>query len=386
MTTATIAKRSKTRSGGIHLAESDLAAGLRAVSSAVPTRSHKPILANVLIADGTITATDLELRITAPLPGATGPAILLPYQRLSSIVNSLVGSDEVTLTVDGTVCVVQGGNGTWRLPVEDAKEYPAGDYANAKPIASLPADQFASLMSAVKLATDTDSSRFALGAVLIEYERPDDKDEEYGTLSFVGTDGRRLCAASAQISQDSDSSATLVPRDAVDVLVRLAKGADAVQLETTGRELFASVDKTIVKARLVEGRFPKWRDVEVDHGVKPSLVVAGALAHACEMAAICESEASRGTQFTISEKGLWLSSKSAEFGESSATCDLVEAGHACSVKLDPRFVLGWLRCGSIDPSETISLEAKDADSAVVLRAGGGDGTVPPIRTVIMPLA
>jgi len=375
----TTATRRKTRTGGIQLAASDLAAGLRAVAAAVPARSPKPILSNVLIADGTITATDLELRITAPLPGADGPPVLLPFQRLSSIVNSLVGSDEVTLTVDGSCCVVQGGSGTWRLPVEDAKEFPSGDYANSKAIAKLPADQFVSMMNAVRFATDADSSRFALGAVLVEFRRPKDKDEPYGTLTCVATDGRRLCAASCEIEQDCDDSETLAPRSAIDTLVRLAKGAEAVQLETTGRELVATVDETIVRARLVEGRFPRWRDVESEHAVTPSLVVAGALTHACEMAAICASEASKGTDFTISKEGLFLSSRSAEFGESSATCELVEAGHACTVKLDPRFVLGWLRCGSIDPAETITLMAKDAESSVILRSED-------VRTVIMPLA
>ena len=378
MTTATKTRR-KTQSGGIQLAASDLAAGLRAVGAAVPTRSPKPILANVLISDGTITATDLETRITASLEGAK-EALLLPFRRLSSIVGSLVGSDEVTLTVDGSCCVVQGGSGTWRLPVEDAKEYPPGDYAASRSIARLPADQFVSLMSTVKGATDNDSSRFALGAVLMEFARPTDKEEPYGTLTFIATDGRRLCAASCEIEQDCDDSQTLAPRSAVDTLVRLAKGAQSVQLETTGRELVATVDGTIVRSRLIEGRFPRWRDVEVDHGVTPSLVVAGALAHACEMASICASEASKGTDFTFTKDGLFLSSRSAEYGESSATCDLVEVGHACTVKLDPRFVLGWLRCGSIDPAETITIEAKDGESAVILRAGEG------IRTVIMPLA
>jgi DNA polymerase-3 subunit beta len=362
------------------LAASDLAAGLRAVGPAVPTRTPKPILQNVLIADGTITATDLELRITAPLDVSGGPALLLPYQRLSAIVGSLVGSDKVTLTVDGSCCIVQGGSGTWRLPVEDAMEYPPGDYANAKPIAKLPADQFASLMGAVRFATDNESSRFALGAVLVEFRRGQGKDEEYGTLSFVGTDGRRLCAASCQIENDCDDSDTLVPRSAIDTLVRLSKGAGHVQLETTGRELFATVDQTIVKARLMEGRFPRWRDVEVSHGVAESRVVAGALAHACEMASICASEDSKGTEFTITENGLFLSSRSSQYGESSATCELVEAGYACTVKLDPRFVLQWLECGSIDPAETISLIAKDGESAVILRSGDS------VRTVIMPLA
>ena len=349
------------------------------MAAAVPTRSPKPILSNVLIADGTITATDLETRITAPLEGAK-EAILLPFRRLSSIVGSLVGSDEVTLTVDGSCCVVQGGSGTWRLPVEDAKEYPPGDYAASRSIARLPADQFVSLMSTVKGATDNESSRFALGAVLMEFSRPKDKEEPYGTLTFVGTDGRRLCAASCEVEQDCDDSQTLAPRAAVDTLVRLAKGAQSVQLETTGRELVATVDGTIVRSRLIEGRFPRWRDVEVDHGVTPSLVVAGALSHACEMASICASESSNGTEFVFTKDGLFLSARSSEYGESSATCELVEAGHACTVKLDPRFVLGWLRCGSIDPAETITIEAKDGESAVILRAGEG------IRTVIMPLA
>jgi len=377
--TATITR--KRAKSGIKLAASDLASALRAVADAVPARSQKPMLQNVLIADGTITATDMELRITAPLAGADGPALLLPFLRLSSIVKLLVGTEDVTLTLDGTTCTIKGGNGEWRLPTEDAKEYPPGEYKNSTAIANLPADQFALLMNAVKFATDNESSRFALGGVLIEFERPKDREANYGTLSFVATDGRRMSAASCEIENDCDSSTTLLPRAAADTLVKLSEGAERVQLETTGCELVAAIDDTtIVRAKLLEGRFPPWRNIEIDHGVDSSFVVAGSLAHACEMASICASEASKGTDFTVTKDGLFLSSRSAEFGESSATCELVEAGHACTVKLDPRFVLGWLRCGSIDPAETISITAKDADSAVVLRAGDS------VRTVIMPLA
>lgn len=380
MTATMTRKKARSGSGGMTIATIDLLAGLRAVQPAVQARNPKPILQNVLIANGTITATDMELRITAPLDGADGPPLVLPFLRLSSIVNSLVGTDTVTLTVDGTSCVVQGGNGTWRLPVEDAKEYPLGDYANATPVAKLPADQFSALMGAVKFATDNESSRYALGAVLVEYRRPEDSEEMYGLLSFVASDGRRLCAASCKIENDCNDADLLVPRAAVDTLVRLCKGSQQVQLETTGRELLATVDRTIVRARLVEGRFPKWRDVEVDHGVAPSFVVAGTLEHACEMASICASEASKGVDFTITREGLFMSAKSSEFGESSATCDLFESGHGCTVKLDPKFVLQWLRCGSVDVAETITLSAKDAESAVILKAGDS------VRTVIMPLA
>lgn len=332
------------------------------------------MLQNVLIRDGVITATDLELRITAPLEESRGHTLLLPFARLSQIVGSLVGTDDVTLAIDGTVCTVTGGSGEWKIPVEDAAEFPAAGYTSSDPIARLPSDQFVALVNSVRFATDNESSRFALGAVLIEWQR------ESGTLTFVGTDGRRLCAASAEIDQDTDDCQVLAPRRVVDVLVRLCKATDAIQLERTASELIATVDGVIVQARLVEGRFPAWRDVEPTTDATPSLVVAGALLHAVRQAAICTSEDSKGVTLAITDEGLWLHGQSSSFGESSATCGLVESGHACTVKLDPRFVCEWLECGSIDPAETVCLTATDADSAVVLSASET------IRTVIMPLA
>lgn len=351
----------------------DLRSALSAVSPAVQTRGPKPVLSNVLLHEGTMTATDLEMRIVAPLPGATGPAVLLPHGRLEQIVRSLVGADEVGLTVDGTSCVVEAGNGRWRLPVEDAAEFPAHVDVEAKPIARLPADQFVSLVSLVRPATDNDSSRYALGGVLVEFKG--------GVLSFVATDGRRMAVSSCEIDQACDDSATLVPRSAIDVVLRLAsaQGADAVQLETTGKQLVATVDDAIVFASLVDGKFPRWRDVEVSHGTTPTVVTKGALLHAVRQAAVCTSESSKGVAFAFTAKGLTLSGKSAEYGESFATCDVVEPGHACRATLDPRFIMDWLSGRAIDEAEPIEIEAKDEGSAVVLRNGD-------MRLVVMPMA
>lgn len=378
MATAT-KERKKARSGGTTLSVGDLKRSLAAVAPAVAARVVKPVLANVLLASGTMTATDLELRISAPL-AYDGPALLLPHARLNAIVNALTLSDEVNLTPDGTACIVTSGNGTWRLPVEDANEFPAAGDVDARPIVRLPADQFATLMQSVRFATDNESSRYALGGVLIQYERPADKENPYGMLSFVATDGRRMCVAETQAEpkRDLDSSTTIVPRRAVDTLCRLAGGAKAVQLETTGTELVAEVDGTIVRARLVDGRFPRWKDVDVTREVKPSLVVVGTLLHACRQAAICTSEQSKGVTFTVTAEGLHMTSRSAEAGEASATCDLVESGQACTVMLDPQSVCQWLGCGSFDMAETIELEAMGRHSAVVLRAQDS-------RCIVMPL-
>jgi len=374
MATATKERSSGRKAGqsGATLSAAELRKALHAVAPAVPARGPKPVLTNVLLSDGTLTGTDLELRISTPIDYA-GPAVLLPHARLSQIVGSLPGDAAVTLKADGTSCVVKAGHGTWRLPVEDAAEFPAANEVDAKPIARLPADQFTALTGSVRFATDNESSRYALGGVLVQRSR------ETGVLSFVGTDGRRMCVAECEIDQDTDDATVIVPRRAVDVLCRLAHGADAVQLEATGRELVAEVDGVSVRAALVDGKFPAWQKVEPTRTVKPSLVVVGELLAACRQAAICTSEQSKGVVFTVSPEGLHLTSRSAEAGEASCTCDLVEPGQTCTVSLDPRFVTEWLGCGSFDNAETVELEAADAQSAVVLRTQD-------CRCVVMPLA
>ena len=370
MTTATMTKPRKRAATGISLSTSELRTALSCVAPAVPNRSPKPILQNVLLCDGMLTGTDLEMTIQTPLMWEGDP-IVLPHARLSAIL-ATANADEVTLTPDGTSCTIQAGGGTWRLPTEDAKEYPPRSSlaSEAKSIGRLPASQLRSLLSSVRFATDNESSRFALSAVCVEF-----KD---GELSFVGTDGRRMAVASCDIDQALDDSQTLIPRRAIDVIYRLAIGDEAVQLDATPTEVIATIGETVISARQVEGRYPRWRDVEPtrDH-VRPSLVQVGPLLHACEMAAICASEDSKGTTWAFTPRGLFLTAKSNQFGESSATCEIVEAGNECVVKIDTRFAIEWLK--TLDSAETVEVEAENAESAVVFRAGDR-------RNVVMPLA
>lgn len=371
MTTATKERKRTKSANSVTVTRAALHAALAHVGGAVPGRSPKPVLSNVLLDGGTLTATDLELRISTPLAGSDGLTLLLPYQRLSSIVNSLHPTVTVTITLDGTTAVIESSGSTWRLPVEDHNEFPRADEVEPKWIAHLPADQFLALIGAVRFATDNESSRYALGGVLVTFTG--------GMLTFVATDGRRMCVSEVEVDQATDDASVIVPRGAIDSLCRMARGAELVQLGYAGNQLVAEVDQHRVHAVLVQGAFPRWKDAEPTRTVTPSLVIVGSLLSACRQAAICESEASRGVTFAFTKEGLHLTSRSAEAGEASVTCDLVEPGKTCSVKLDPAFVTEWLNCGSFDLAETIEVEAEDAASAVVLRAQDS-------RCVIMPLA
>ena len=372
MTTAT---KRRPRSASIEIPHEDLADALRAVAPAVPSRSTKPILQNVLIADGVVTGTDLELRIDVAIDQVT-PAVLLPFARLQAILGTARG-DAVELTPGDTSCVVEVGSGRWTLPTESPLEYPADAGGEATPICRMPADQFVRAVHGTVFATDNESSRYCLGAVLLEV-CPDEKKPEEMKAYFVGTDGRRLARVEVEIDQAVDASRTLIPARAIAAMARLADGReDAVQLERRGNDVVFTCGGITVTSRTTEGTFPRWRDAFPEREVKPSMVHAGALLAATRSAAIVTTETSKGVTYAFTENGLHLTARSSETGESSVTCDIVEFGTSAVTKLDPHFVEQWLR--TLDAAATVEVELQDGESACVLRCEEAS-------CVIMPLA
>jgi DNA polymerase III sliding clamp (beta) subunit (PCNA family) len=293
------------------LATATLKAALADVAAAVPTRPAKPVLACVLLGGGTLTATDLELQIAVDVP-YDGEPILLPFARLRAILAE-ARSEEVTITPDGTSCVVAAGRGTWRLPVESAAEWPTWNHEPLRTLVRVPCDQFARAVKACVYATD---------------------------------------------------------------------GDDAVQLEASEHELVATLPGCVVTARQIAGRFPRWRDVlpKDREGAIETVVDRDELMAATRAAAIVTSEQSKGVDFTFSADGVTLHGQSAEYGQSDVTIEVVSGGDPVKVKLDPVFVVEWLRGIATDEGPHITVELVDAQSACVLRNGG-------VYTgVIMPLS
>ena len=136
---------------------------------------------------------------------------------------------------------------------------------------------------------------------------------------------------------------------------------------------------TTISARLVEGRFPRWRDVfpERPDAIRVQMV-AGSLLAAVRQAAIVTSEQSKGVDFSFEPGQLVLTGRSAESGESRVELPLDHGGGTVKIKLDPRFMADFLRV--LDPGAAVTVELTDAQSACVCSTEDGYGYV------IMPAA
>jgi DNA polymerase-3 subunit beta len=106
--------------------------------------------------------------------------------------------------------------------------------------------------------------------------------------------------------------------------------------------------------------------------------VAGPLLAAVRQAAIVTSEQSKGVDFSFEPGQLVLAGRSAESGESRVELPIDHAGAAVRIKLDPRFVVDFLRV--LDGAVNVTVEITDPQSACVCRTEDGYGYV------IMPLA
>ena len=222
----------------------------------------------------------------------------------------------------------------------------------------------------VRHACDTvGQGRLALGAVCVEMRD--------GTLSLVGTDGRRMCVSACEIDQATEDSQTLVPRKAIDAMVAAARhaGDAGVQLERSATQVVATFGGTTITARQLAGSYAKWREIGTARVEEPTEANAGMLLALCGSAAICTSETSRGVELSTG-KTVRMRSVSSENGEAVCECDCVSAGATVNTKIDPSYAAEWLR--SLELAETVAMHVKDAESALVL-------VCEDTYTVIMPL-
>lgn len=343
-----------------------LKAALADVLKAVPARAPRPILQNVRLGNGLLTGTDLELRIDREID-YHGEPLLLPAARLAAILREVHG--DVTIEAHGTSCKIKAGRGSWTLPTEDAAEFPLGETGELKPVCRLPADQFRRAVRATEYATDTASSRYALGAILVDVKDSDP--------TLVATDGRRLAIVQAETDQDVGTVTCLLPARAA--MAAMAAPGDSVQIETDGKFVVLSSAGMTVTGLLITGAFPRWRDaVPKRTSAKASTVTRDALLHGVRQAAIVTSEQSKGVEFTFG-KSLKLAAQSSEAGQASVTVELEDAGDAGTVKLDPAFVVDFLRTLDSESAPEVTVEIGKPGDAVVLRCDDVTG-------IIMPLA
>ncbi len=351
-------------------------------AAVAPARSPKTILQNVKLVvgkdGGILTATDMEVGVRLNVPDldviSAGSAVI-PVSRLSLILRE--SSDEILeINVDSDKTLITGQNSRFELQAQNPDEFPEVADFEVSDYFEIASNVLRELIKRTLFATDSESSRYALGGVLLEM---DDK-----TITAVGTDGRRLAKMQGVLKQVGNpktaGTTTIVPARSMHLMERILPDSDvSVQIATSENDLLMREPNGIFYTRLVEGRFPKWRDVLPKRSESNRIdIPVGPMYSALRQAAIVSSEESRGIDFTFKDGSLVLSNSTAEIGQSRIEMPVPFDKDELTITLDHRFVADFLKV--LQPDKTFTLDVENGEQAAYCETDDHYGYV------IMPLS
>lgn len=350
----------------------DLLSACQLASVAVTSRDVKPVLRNLkaVVADDrcTLMATDLELGIRLEVRGVKveepGDA-LLPAARLISILRE---SPDETMSIEAgpDACVVRGKATEYSMPGEDPAAFPDVPAFAEEKYHELTAGVLREMIRRTIFAAAAEQQmRFgATTGILWEL----DADEEKAAL--VGTDGHRLAlargAAQSHGGHTTKGQMLVVPAKAMTLLERnLTEPDELVRVSLRSNEALMKTERAMIYSRLVEGRFPSYKQViPAKHQARMPLTVSTFLS-AIRQAAIMTDDQSKRVRFQFAKGNLTLRAQGAEAGQSRVEMPVPYEGKGLEISFDPKYLTDMLRV--LEPDAELQLELGDSSAPAVFR-------------------
>ncbi|HXH27725.1 MAG TPA: DNA polymerase III subunit beta [Candidatus Polarisedimenticolia bacterium] len=353
---------------------------LQAVQGIVEKKSTIPILSNILIdakKEGLeLLATDLEvgIRTTCEAKVAKPGSLTVSARRLFDIVRYLpdaevrLRADEghwITITCDKARFRIVG------LSREDFPAMPEFDFSKAIPIER---PLLLDLISKTIFAITTDETRYQINGTLLILNKKH--------LSLVATDGHRLAYASGRLEKGASETRieVVVPRKAVQELLRLGEGEEEVSFGQKDNHVFFQVGRTILTSTVVPTKFPEYEKVIPEGNDKLVKVDCAAFGDVVRRVALLSSERSRAVKFSLGKGSLEITSSNPEVGEASESVDIDYDGPALEIGFNARYVTDFLQ--AVGQGQVI-LALKDESTQGVMRPVGQEGR--DYRYVVMPM-
>jgi DNA polymerase-3 subunit beta len=233
-------------------------------NAAVGSRDVKPILKNLkVITEGdkcTLMATDLELGIRLEVRGIkveeSGDAIL-PAARTLAILRE-ANDEELRLEASPDRCLVRGQFNEFEMPSEDPTNFPDVPAFAEERYHEFTAQKLREMIRRTIFAAAVENPRYAVTGILWELENDQAR--------LVATDGRRLAvvqgSAAPQGGHDTKGQTPVVPTKAMALLERnLSDPDEVVRVSLRPNDVLFKTDRAMIYSRLVEGRYPAYREV-----------------------------------------------------------------------------------------------------------------------------
>jgi DNA polymerase-3 subunit beta len=362
------------------------AEALAFASNIVKVRTPKPALTAVRLTAKdkhlSLVATDMEMALRWPLVDVDVIApgeVLIPADKLSSIVNSLRSDDTLTLSADegSQILAVQGKWSNFKIFGFLPAEQPAVD--EFKPDDSdllFDGPRLARMIEQTEFAVAKEATRFTLNALLFESVNDG--------LTLVATDGHRLSMVRHTTGgKVKVPAAWPIPRRCVMLLTQLLADPDAnCRIQSSrGYATFVVQDSgdapaIMLRTCMVDGTFPSYKHIIPREFDRKAIVGRDILEDSVKQAMLMTNEESKGIRMSFGEKGLQISSRTPERGEATIDVGAEFSGFPIDIGLNPKFLLDVL--GTV-VAEKVTIEMNGPNKPMKITSD------PDAVSIIMPV-
>jgi DNA polymerase-3 subunit beta len=153
---------------------------------------------------------------------------------------------------------------------------------------------------------------------------------------------------------------------------------ESIRVSFGPNEARFKTERATITSRLVEGRYPAYREVFPKKVAAKVPLTAGPFHAAVRQAAIMVDDESKKVAFSFEKQKLTLQAQGVETGRSKVELAVDYDSKPVEIRFDPRFITDMLRV--IEPDTALTLELVDSSTAAVFRVGSD------YSYVVMPLS
>ena len=343
----------------LRLKRSDLLSELGPMQGVVERKTTIPVLSHILLSARDnrchLAATDLDISLTSWCEADVKQegGIAVQARKFMEIVRSLPDEEVLLMQEDPKILSIHGGQSRFKLNGLAPEDFPTLPDVGSSESVEFPMDQFRRMISKVIFAVSAEESRFQLnGALLLSKE---------DSLAMVATDGHRLALVEMEISGAQASDGVLVPRKALQELLRF-EGDGSLIFACGEHHLSFEVGRRELICRILEGTFPDHERAIATDNDKKVVFETKPLLSTVQRVAILTGDRARAVRLQISSGLLVVSTANPDLGEAVEELACQYEGPEIRLGINPDYLCQFL---SAVESDKVRLEVKDENSQCV---------------------
>ena len=343
--------------------KTDLAQKLNKIKGAVPKKTTMPVLQGILVRDGYLIASNMEMTVKAKIEGTEGESFIIP-ERAFDLINNLPDGEMEISAAAGNIITIKADKIKNKYQTLDPAQFPTTASQDEGSELRIKAEMLLESMKRVSYAVPAQNTNTVMTAMCLQATG--------GQLNFAGLDGHVL--AWDKIDYDGEFE-LLIPKNTVDKMKSLGlSGEVQIRHNKTGA-VFITEDFEIY-TRLIEGEYFKYQTLFKELPLH-TVVSRIALLDAMTRAKMCTEERCP-VKFEMDGSALSLSIKdnTTDYHE---TIELQEdIAETLTIGFDARLVLETLKAFDC---ENVGLSFGGPKMPMIVEAEDSD-----FKTIVLPVA